>query len=95
MLHLAKAYAVNMQNFMKKCQEISFQVLSCFALGLGFKEDFFTKVGLHVAPVYYPVGMRIFGVPHKFLEARPASKAWAVPGLENVKCLSCLTFCMM
>ena len=29
---------------MKKCQEISFQVLSCFALGLGFEEDFFTQV---------------------------------------------------
>ena len=33
-----------MQSFMKKCQEISFKVLSCFALGLGFDEDFFTKV---------------------------------------------------
>lgn len=33
-----------MQSFMKKCQEISFQVLSCFALGLGFEEDFFTQV---------------------------------------------------
>ncbi|EIE22069.1 oxidoreductase [Coccomyxa subellipsoidea C-169] len=29
--------------FMQKCQEISFKVLSCFALGLGFEEDFFTK----------------------------------------------------
>ncbi|KAK9909897.1 hypothetical protein WJX75_009198 [Coccomyxa subellipsoidea] len=29
--------------FMQKCQEISFKVLSCFALGLGFDEDFFTK----------------------------------------------------
>ena len=34
------------QGFMKKCQEVSFKVLSCFALGLGFDEDFFTKVGL-------------------------------------------------
>ena len=32
------------QEFMKKCQEVSFKVLSCFALGLGFEEDFFTKV---------------------------------------------------
>ena len=31
---------------MKKCQEVSFKVLSCFALGLGFEEDFFTKVRL-------------------------------------------------
>ncbi|CAL5221914.1 g4184 [Coccomyxa viridis] len=29
--------------FMKKCQEVSFKVLSCFALGLGFEEDYFTK----------------------------------------------------
>ena len=29
---------------MQKCQDISFKVLSCFALGLGFEEDFFTKV---------------------------------------------------
>lgn len=34
-----------MQMFMQKCQDISFQVLSCFAIGLGFEEDFFTKVG--------------------------------------------------
>ena len=40
-----------MQSFMKKCQEISFQVLSCFALGLGFEEDFFTQVRFHVASV--------------------------------------------
>ena len=33
-----------MQRFMKKCQEVSFKVLSCFALGLGFEEGFFTKV---------------------------------------------------
>ena len=33
-----------LQAFMQKCQEISFKVLSCFALGLGFEEDFFTKV---------------------------------------------------
>ncbi len=31
---------------MEKCQQVSFQVLSCFAIGLGFEEDFFTKVGL-------------------------------------------------
>lgn len=36
-----------LQAFMKKCQEVSFQVLSCFALGLGFEEDFFTKVNWH------------------------------------------------
>lgn len=28
---------------MEKCQQVSYQVLSCFALGLGFEEDFFTK----------------------------------------------------
>ena len=38
-----------MQSFMKKCQEISFKVLSCFALGLGFDEDFFTKVRSSIA----------------------------------------------
>ncbi len=32
---------------MKKCQEVSFQVLFCFALGLGHEEDFSTKVSLH------------------------------------------------
>lgn len=31
------------KNFMQKCQNISFQVLSCFAIGLGFEEDFFTR----------------------------------------------------
>jgi len=31
---------------MQKCQNISFQVLSCFAIGLGFEEDFFTRVTL-------------------------------------------------
>lgn len=36
-----------LQAFMQKCQEISFKVLSCFALGLGFDEDFFTKVRSH------------------------------------------------
>ena len=33
-----------MQEFMQKCQDISLKVLSCFAIGLGFEEDFFTKV---------------------------------------------------
>ncbi|KAK9786484.1 hypothetical protein WJX73_001127 [Symbiochloris irregularis] len=31
------------QAFMRKCQEVSLQVLTCFAIGLGFEEDFFTK----------------------------------------------------
>ena len=44
-----------MQSFMKKCQEISFKVLSCFALGLGFDEDFFTKVRFSVALDLYGI----------------------------------------
>ena len=33
-----------LQAFMHKCQEVSLKVLACFAIGLGFEEDFFTKV---------------------------------------------------
>ena len=36
---------------MQKCQEVSLKVLACFAIGLGFEEDFFTKVSsLTLAP---------------------------------------------
>ena len=41
---IATGVPVQVQEFMKKCQEVSFKVLSCFALGLGFEGDFFTKV---------------------------------------------------
>ena len=41
-----------LQSFMQKCQNISFQVLSCFAIGLGFEEDFFTKVALRSVTLY-------------------------------------------
>ena len=39
-----------LQKFMEKCQQVSFQVLSCFAIGLGFEEDFFTKVQISRLP---------------------------------------------
>ena len=35
-----------MQAFMKKCQDVSLKVLQCFAIGMGYEEDFFTKVRL-------------------------------------------------
>ncbi|DBA91455.1 TPA: hypothetical protein ACH3X1_003093 [Trebouxia sp. C0004] len=74
-------------NFMQKCQNISFQFLSCFAIGQGAEEDLFTRNH----DVTKPNAQQNFRLMHYFsVEGRElpedssrANKSAVIQGLEK------------